>query len=92
MAASMADGIDAYDMRPENREKIERDTFLPTSIDEERNARYKKWKMAVERSYGWSVTKKSEVMTDERYSLLASIPASIFFISSFALLIISQNR
>lgn len=29
----------------------------------ERNLRYKKWKMAVQRSLGWAVTKKSVVMT-----------------------------
>lgn len=29
----------------------------------ERDARFKKWKMAVERSLGWAVTRKSELMT-----------------------------
>lgn len=29
----------------------------------ERDARYKKWKMAVERSLGWEVVQKSEQMT-----------------------------
>lgn len=56
----------------------------------ERDLRYNKWKMAVQRSLGWATTKKSIAMTDERYRLLASIPASIFLISSFGLLLLSE--
>lgn len=29
----------------------------------ERNLRYKKWKMAVQRSFGWASTKKTVAMT-----------------------------
>ncbi|XP_058825346.1 glycerol kinase [Topomyia yanbarensis] len=95
MAAAQAKGIDLYNMEPENRDhqlQITHETFLPTTTEEERNARYTKWKMAVQRSLGWSVTKKSEAMTDERYSLLASIPASLFLLSSFMMLVFSQSR
>lgn len=46
--------------------------------------------MAVERSLGWSVTKKSDAMTDERYRLLASVPAGIFLIGSFIMLAASK--
>lgn len=92
MAAGMAEGINACNLRPENREKILHDTFLPTTIAEERNVRYKKWKMAVQRSLGWAISKKSAVMTDERYSLLASVPASIFLITSFTLLVMASGN
>ncbi|XP_055549167.1 glycerol kinase-like [Wyeomyia smithii] len=95
MAAAQAEGIDLYNMEPGNRDQqfhITHETFLPTTTEEERNARYTKWKMAVQRSLGWAVTKKSEAMTDERYALLASIPASLFLVSSFLMLVFSQSR
>lgn len=68
-------------------ENVHYDTFLPTTTDEERDLRYTKWKKAVQRSLGWAITKKSAAMTDERYRLLASIPASIFLVSTFIMLI-----
>lgn len=97
MAAAQANGINLYDLEPESwnaqRQITTHETFLPTTTEEERDARYTKWKMAVQRSLGWAVTKKSEAMTDERYALLASIPASLFLLSSFMMLVFSQvNR
>ncbi|CAH0757096.1 unnamed protein product [Diatraea saccharalis] len=41
------------------------DTFLPTATDDDRDARYTKWKMAVQRSLGWATTKKSIAMTGQ---------------------------
>ncbi|XP_026764899.1 glycerol kinase isoform X2 [Galleria mellonella] len=41
------------------------DTFLPTTTDDDRDARYTKWKMAVQRSLGWATTKKSITMTGQ---------------------------
>ncbi|XP_022125975.2 glycerol kinase isoform X2 [Pieris rapae] len=66
------------------------DTFLPTTTDDDRDARYTKWKMAVQRSLGWATTKKSIAMTEERYRLLASIPATVYLIGSFAMLVVSS--
>ncbi|XP_046974371.1 glycerol kinase-like isoform X2 [Vanessa cardui] len=40
-------------------------TFLPTTTDDDRDARYTKWKMAVQRSLGWASTKKSITMTGQ---------------------------
>ncbi|GAB0097837.1 Glycerol kinase [Sergentomyia squamirostris] len=93
MAAGLAHGVNAVDFHDEFRDKVVvHDTFLPTTIIEERNARYAKWKMAVERSLGWAVTKKSGIMTDERYRMLSSIPASLFLIGSFVMLVVSRIR
>lgn len=89
MAAGMADGINVVNNLSDHPVC---DTFLPTTTDAERDLRYSKWKMAVERSLGWSVSKKSEDMTDERYRLLASIPASIYVLGSFLMLLVSRNR
>ncbi|CAG4996243.1 unnamed protein product [Parnassius apollo] len=66
------------------------DTFLPTTTDDDRNVRYTKWKMAVQRSLGWATTKKSIAMTEERYKLLASIPATLYIIGSFTMLVVSK--
>lgn len=66
IAAGCAEGIDLVDLSPQNRvysAKVYRDTYLPTSTDEDRKARNKKWKMAVERSYGWATAIKSSTMT-----------------------------
>lgn len=95
MAAGHADGINVWQLEGEDVETVQTDTFLPTTTTEERDARYKKWKMAVERSLGWAEVKKSEQMTDERYYVLASIPGSWFLMASFLLLRLSnymENR
>ncbi|KAK9883116.1 hypothetical protein WA026_001316 [Henosepilachna vigintioctopunctata] len=89
IAASQAEGIEAWDLSQEGRQVVPNDTFLPTSTENERDARYTKWKMAVQRSLGWAVN-KSKVMTEERYRMLASMPGGLFLLSSFVLLVLSQ--
>ncbi|CAK9831126.1 Glycerol kinase 3 [Anthophora retusa] len=89
MAAGHAEGVGVWELEGEDVETVSTDTFLPTTTPEERDARYKKWKMAVERSLGWASVKKSDQMTDERYYVLASIPASWFLMTSFILLRLS---
>ncbi|XP_026324495.1 glycerol kinase isoform X1 [Hyposmocoma kahamanoa] len=64
MAAGSSAGVwscDAWRRRAANC-----DTFLPTTTDDDRDARYTKWKMAVQRSLGWATTKKSIAMTGQR--------------------------
>lgn len=90
MAAGQAKGIAVWDMNAENHETVPVDTFLPTTTYEERDARYTKWKMAVQRSLGWATTKKSVAMTDERYRLLSSIPGGLYLIISFGMLALSE--
>lgn len=68
IAAARADGINLIDLRPENRVnnvKISHDTYLPSVTDENRHARINKWKMAVQRSYGWATVKKTIPMTSK---------------------------
>ena len=68
IAAGRAEGIDLVDFSPQNRVysvKVHHDTFLPTSTNEDRKARNKKWKMAVERSYGWVTTAKTNTMSSK---------------------------
>lgn len=66
------------------------DIFTPSITHEDRKARYTKWKMALTRSLGWAKPSKSPSMTDKRYHLLASIPPSLFLISSFAMMLASE--
>ncbi|KAJ8919968.1 hypothetical protein NQ315_006498 [Exocentrus adspersus] len=90
IAAGTAQGVEVWDIEAEERELVPSHTFLPTSTEDERDARYTKWKMAVQRSLGWSLTKKSAVMTEERYKLLCSIPGSLYVIISFGLIALSE--
>lgn len=89
MAAGMAEGINLVNNLSTHPQC---ETFLPTTTDAERDARYSKWKMAVQRSLGWSVSKNSAAMTDERYRLLSSIPLGLFLFGSFLLLSASKAR
>ncbi|KAJ8965495.1 hypothetical protein NQ314_004083 [Rhamnusium bicolor] len=63
IAAGAAVGVDVWDIHDEERELVPTDTFLPTSTEDERDARYTKWKMAVQRSLGWALPKKTSIMT-----------------------------
>ncbi|KAG5680113.1 hypothetical protein PVAND_009639 [Polypedilum vanderplanki] len=92
-AITAAYAIDLVDLRPENRVysvKIHHDTYLPTTTIEDRKARTNKWKKAVERSYGWSQPLKSTTMTNEQYSMLSSIPFTLYITTSFLLLATSE--
>lgn len=88
MTAGMAEGINVINHVSDHPQC---ETYLPTTTDVERNARYNKWKMAVERSLGWAVSKKSEAMTDERYRLLSSIPVGLYVFGSFLMLFASKS-
>ncbi|XP_008556767.1 glycerol kinase isoform X1 [Microplitis demolitor] len=91
IAAGQAEGVEVWPLDGDESESVPNDTFLPTTTPEERDGRYKKWKMAVQRSLGWAATKITAHMTDERYRVLASIPASWFVMSTFVLLRLSYH-
>lgn len=94
LCAANAEGINLCKIKPEKRsyDFVFYDTFLPTTTNEERNLRYFKWKKAVERSMGWIVPKKSRTMTNEKFRMLSSIPASIFLISLFAMFVHGKSK
>lgn len=69
MAAGWAQGIEVWDPSSDHSfDEGHHKTFLPQTNPEERNLRYTKWKMAVERSLGWAVTKRSIPMTGKLLS------------------------
>lgn len=57
--------VGAWNLAGQKQQAVPSDTFLPTTTDDERDARYTKWKMAVQRSLGWTATKKSISMTGQ---------------------------
>lgn len=94
MCAAQAEGINLCKFEPEKRyyENVHYDTFLPTTTEQERAVRYGKWKRAVERSLGWVIKQKKTITdTEENYRMLSSLPASIFLISTFAMLVHSLS-
>ncbi|CAH1391559.1 unnamed protein product [Nezara viridula] len=92
MAAGWAEGIEVWDKEPERANVIRNSTtFNPVTNNEERNLRYTKWKMAVERSLGWATQKRTIPITEERYRLLASVPGTFYAFTSFVMLIIARE-
>lgn len=72
MAAGQAEGIEVWDIHKEPETAVTHDAFIPTTTNEDRDARYTKWKMAVKRSLGWATTKKSVAMTGNKISASVS--------------------
>lgn len=91
IAAGSAEGINVWSIDKFKEHHSAHEKFVPSITEDERDIRYTKWKMAVERSLGWAVPKKSTKMTDERYRLLASIPFSLYFISTFGLIVLAAE-
>ncbi|XP_046400391.1 glycerol kinase-like [Ischnura elegans] len=92
IAAGSAEGINVWSIEDfKKHQGSASEMFVPAISTDERDVRYNKWKMAVERSLGWAAPKKSPKMTDERYRLLASIPFSLYFISTFGLIVLAAE-
>ena len=90
--AGCAEGIDAWSMKV-LCEEATTDRFLPRLTEEERNAKFERWNMAVERSLGWIKDGESgtsgnkdnpsrEVVSDATTRLYASVPAALFIVSA----------
>ncbi|XP_066992392.2 glycerol kinase 3 isoform X2 [Anabrus simplex] len=65
MVAGQAEGINVWDIQRKDLEPVPSKIFEPESSPDDRDLRYTKWKMAVQRSLGWATTKKSRAMTDK---------------------------
>lgn len=99
MAAGMAEGIN---LACNLTEQPTCDVFQPTTTKVERDVRYRKWKMAVERSLGWvgSVVSASHPTPSAakpagrnvRSRLVSSIPAALFVFALFLVLVASHYR
>ncbi|XP_024085103.1 glycerol kinase-like isoform X6 [Cimex lectularius] len=91
MAAGWAQGINCWSRDSSSLAEDKGTTFWPKTDTHDRNMRYTKWKMAVQRSLGWAVTKRDYPMTEERYRMIASIPGTLFLFTSFAILVYSRE-
>ncbi|OXA60911.1 glycerol kinase isoform X2 [Folsomia candida] len=91
MAAGSAEGINVWDINSEDYSKIISDVFEPKITQHERDERYWRWKEAVKRSCGWEVHPDQKKPADKRYYINRSIPVSLYFIGTFALLVISAH-
>ncbi|KAL0273986.1 UNVERIFIED_CONTAM: hypothetical protein PYX00_006532 [Menopon gallinae] len=88
MMAGMAEGIKVWDLV--NTPKVVYDVFRPTLSDDERDVRYRKWKMAIDRSLNWDTGAK-EVERVKKYNLKqASVAPALFVIISVGLLICAK--
>ncbi|KAK7602320.1 hypothetical protein V9T40_007909 [Parthenolecanium corni] len=91
IAAGMADGIKVWDI---NRvQPTPNDVFHPLISENERSIKYFKWKMAVNKSLDWEIN--SHVITkncidSNHKKMLNMIPGSMFLMSSFGLLLLSE--
>ncbi|XP_071806596.1 glycerol kinase-like isoform X1 [Asterias amurensis] len=85
MAAGHAVGV--WSLAPEDLTTITTDVFSPTITEENRSARYSKWKLAVKKSMNWEGGESSASTQDV---ILRSIPASLYLMSSFSVLILAK--
>ncbi|XP_032309495.1 glycerol kinase isoform X2 [Drosophila ananassae] len=98
MCAAHADGLDLWRFDPEkDYAHVKYDTFQSTTMEDERKERYRKWKRAVKRSFGWVINQEETKMHEDdegNNARLPSLPVNIFFIGSFAMLVhaISQSH
>uniref|UniRef100_A0A224XMQ6 Probable glycerol kinase n=1 Tax=Panstrongylus lignarius TaxID=156445 RepID=A0A224XMQ6_9HEMI len=94
MAAGSAKGIEVWNLRDVHAVPV--DTFLPTICEDERDYRYSRWKMAIERSLGWSITeeKKTSMLTKAymQETINRSLNGILFFFIAGALLVIAKRR
>ncbi|XP_049947786.1 glycerol kinase-like [Schistocerca serialis cubense] len=94
IAAGIAEGIEAVDIK--NVCLSSTDVFEPSVSEDERDIKYSKWKMAIERSLNWELEIVEEELAqlhgdDKEKYLQSSIPFSLFVVLSFGLLAISQH-
>ena len=93
ISAGQADGIELWENRMEATKTDKAyyvsslDKFLPGSSPEEREMRFERWKDAVYRSLGWMKSKDENARkSSSTNQIYASLPAAIFFCSTFLLL------
>ncbi|KAJ9585126.1 hypothetical protein L9F63_003078 [Diploptera punctata] len=91
MAAGSAEGIGVWNLH--EMTAVGCDTFKPSISEDERDVRYSRWKMAIERSFGWAYEDKDTEITEEEREqrILSSIPAGIFIITTLGLLMLAKQ-
>ncbi|XKL68108.1 hypothetical protein PGB90_003599 [Kerria lacca] len=90
IAAGSAEGIKVWDV--DKVQPSPSDVFHPLISKNERDLKYYKWKMAVNKSLDWEIDSRLKTNNiDLNYrNILSMIPGSIFLMSSFGLLLLSE--
>lgn len=89
MAAGAAEGIAIWDLT--KLTPLTTDDFTPSILPEERERRYERWCMAVERCMGWELPREKQPGPDHEYRLLSSVPPGLFILSSFFVLMMANH-
>jgi len=95
MAAGCAKNIEVWDMK--NVQPVPSDTFLPTISEDERDYRYSRWKMAIERSMSWDIPVEDMRRFDEvdnseiDKSIAKSIPGAVFAFLTFLTVMLAKK-
>lgn len=88
MMAGMAEGVNVWDLV--NTPKVVSDVFYPTISEDERDIRYSKWKMAIERSLNWEPEPKTQIEEKKENTSLKSVAPALFVVVSLGLLICAK--
>uniref|UniRef100_A0A0P4W7J1 Probable glycerol kinase n=1 Tax=Scylla olivacea TaxID=85551 RepID=A0A0P4W7J1_SCYOL len=89
MAAGSAEGIEVWDLT--KLTPLTNDDFTPSIMPEEREMRYEKWCMAVQRCMNWELPRDKQPGPDQEYRLLSSVPPSLFLLSSFFIIMVASH-
>eukprot|EP00105_Crassostrea_gigas_P018280 XP_011436347.1 PREDICTED: glycerol kinase isoform X1 [Crassostrea gigas] len=87
MAAGAAEGVGVWSLDSKDLSNITTDTFNPCIREKERDARFIRWKLAVQRSMHWET---AEDVVEIQPCPLSTVPGGIFIISSLAMFMLSE--
>ncbi|XP_071095510.1 glycerol kinase 3-like isoform X1 [Haliotis cracherodii] len=87
MAAGAAEGIEVWSLDPKDLTTITTDVFEPSVSKQDRDKRFLRWKIAVEKSMHWAT---EEQQTAGRSYMQRAIPGGLYFWGSFGLLILAE--
>uniref|UniRef100_A0A0A9YQ50 Probable glycerol kinase n=1 Tax=Lygus hesperus TaxID=30085 RepID=A0A0A9YQ50_LYGHE len=68
MAAGRAKGIEVWNWEESESHAVPVDTFHPSLKEDERDYKYARWKMAIERSLGWSPSDERKTLEETRWN------------------------
>ncbi|KAF2354130.1 Glycerol kinase [Trinorchestia longiramus] len=89
MAAGAAAGIAVWDL--DSLTPLATDTFRPAILEDEREGRYERWCMAVERSMGWDLLPHKQPKTEFERRMLGSVSPALFALGSILTFILADR-
>ncbi|XP_025831474.1 glycerol kinase-like isoform X2 [Agrilus planipennis] len=85
IVAGIAEGIEVWDLN--YMSSVPNDVFYPCISENERDVKYNRWKLAIEKSLDWNRQYEGR----SRHSqILKSLPGSLFIMSSFIMLVVAE--